>query len=263
MAVKFTYYGGMCMLIERSDGFKILMDPYITKNKQTQKEAKDFYDVDLIYVTHKAGDHYGDVVELMENSKAMLVAPSDVIIYVKKEAKIFLEEKKKDPENGRLFASAYGDERVFGATHSHTVQAIHLSKGSVNGVPVYGVPSGFVLEVEPGVTYYHPGDTALYGDIKLIRDLFHPNIMCVGIGGIKPLASREMGPREAAISCSWVGADIVIPTHYMEGGTDLEDFLRYMDAFYPQATILPDVENPFYLIPTHVEPAQQEVCHDY
>lgn len=256
MKTKFTYYGGMCMLIERSDGFKILCDPYISKNKECPKETKDFYDVDLIFVTHKAGDHYGDVVELLENSNAMLVAPSDVITYVKMESKVPLTEKKKDPEHGRLFASAYGDERVFGVTKSHTVNAIHLSKGSINGVPVYGLPSGFVIEVEPGVTYYHPGDTALHTDIKLIRELFRPNIMCVGIGSIKPLASREMGPREAAISCSWVGADVVIPTHYVKGGQEMQDFLRYMDAFYPQAQIKADVAKPFYMIPAHTEDAE-------
>ena len=252
MAVKFTYFGGMCILIERSDGFKILMDPYISKNSATDKQPSDFYDVDLIYVTHKAGDHYGDVVELMSNSNAMLVAPSDVIIYVKRESETYLEEKKKDPVNGRLFASAYGDERIFGVTKSHTIQAIHLSKGNINGVPVYGIPSGFVLEVESGVTYYHPGDTALHGDIKLIRDLYHPNIMCVGIGGIKPLASREMGPRDAAISCSWVGADVIIPTHYLKESSDLDDYLRYMDAFYPNAIIKPEIEKSFHMIPAHV-----------
>lgn len=253
---KFTYFGGMCMLIERSDGYKILMDPYIRKNKQTTAKVEDFFDVDLIFVTHHAGDHYGDVVEILENSKAKLVAPSDCIIYVKKESSVPLEEAKLDPENGRLYASAYGDERVFGVTKSHTIQAVHLSKGSVNGVPVYGLPSGFVLEVENGVTYYHPGDTALFSDIKLVRELYKPNIMCVGISNIKPLASREMGPREAAITCSWVGADVVIPTHYYEGSNAMEEFETYMAAIYPQAILKKDIEKPFYMIPAHVEDAE-------
>ena len=33
MSTKFTYVGGMCMLIQRSDGYKILVDPYLRKNK--------------------------------------------------------------------------------------------------------------------------------------------------------------------------------------------------------------------------------------
>ena len=250
---KFTYYGGMCILVERSDGFKMLFDPYIKKNKQTDAQLSDFFDVDLIFVPHHAGDHYGDVVEILDNSKAHLVAPSDCIYYVKKEVQKPLEEAKKDPENGRLCASAYGDERVFGVTKTHTVNAVHLSKGSVNGVPVYGLPSGFVVEIENGVTYYHPGDTALHYDIKLVHELFKPNIMCVGISNIKPLASREMGPREAAISCSWVGADVVIPTHYFEGSGAMEEFERHMESIYPQAQIKKDIGKPFYMIPAHTE----------
>lgn len=250
---KFTYFGGMCVLIERTDGFKILLDPYIVKNKQTQAKVSDFYDVDLIFVTHHAGDHYGDVADIMDHSNAKLVAPSDCIYYVKKDTQTPLEEAKKDPENGRLYASAYGDERVFGVTKSHTVQAVHLSKGEVNGVPVFGLPSGFVIEVEPGVTYYHPGDTALHNDIKLVRDLYHPNIMCVGISNIKPLASREMGPREAAMTCAWVGADIIIPTHYYEGSTAMGEFEKHMESFYPEGTLKKDIDKPFYFVPAHTE----------
>lgn len=253
MAVKFTYFGGMCVLAERSDGYKILFDPYFNKNRQTEHLAEEFYDVDLIFVTHHAGDHYGDVVEIMENSRASLVGPSDVIVYVRKESRVPLTEKKKDLENGRLHASAYGDTRRFGQTVSHTVWAEHLSRGKINDIPVYGLPCGFVVEIEENVTYYHPGDTALYGDIKLIRDQFHPNIMTVGIGGIKPYASCEMGPREAAISASWVGADVVIPTHYMIGSDSLSQFRTYMDAFYPQARIYEKADQSFYFIPAQIQ----------
>lgn len=35
MAAKFTFYGGMCVLVERSDGKKLLFDPYISDNPQT------------------------------------------------------------------------------------------------------------------------------------------------------------------------------------------------------------------------------------
>ena len=60
MGVRFTYYGGMCFLVERSDGYKALFDPYFNENKHTEKCASDFYDVDAILVSHHAFDHYGD-----------------------------------------------------------------------------------------------------------------------------------------------------------------------------------------------------------
>lgn len=253
MAVEFTYIGGMCVLIRRSDGFKILVDPYLRKNKDTDRTPEEFFDVDLILVTHHAGDHYGDVVEIMEHSSAKLVAPSDVAYYVKKECECELTSPKEDPEHGRVYSSAYGDTRVFGATRTHCVQAIHLSRGKVNDVPVYGLPASFVIEVEPGVTYFHPGDTALHYDMKLMQELYHPNIMAVGVSNIKPHASREMSAREAAISCSWIGADYVIPTHYMSDSGDLEEFLQNIRYIYPRAQILSGVGKSYRFHPTRME----------
>lgn len=253
MAVKFTYVGCMCVLIERSDGFKILFDPYLTKNKDTNMKPSDFYDVDLILVTHHAGDHYGDVVDILEHSNAKLVAPSDVVYFVKKESSIKLTSPKDDPENGRLYSSAYGDTREFGVTKTHCAQAIHLSRGKVNDVPVYGLPASFVVEVEPGVTYYHPGDTALNYNLKMLQELYHPNIMAVGVSNIKPHASREMSAREAATACSWIGADYVIPTHYMPDTQDLQEFLECVKYIYPRAKMLSGIGKTYLFHPSVME----------
>ena len=57
MSTKFTYFGGMAVLVERSDGYKILCDPYISKNPATDVDVKELYDVDLVLVTHAAFDH--------------------------------------------------------------------------------------------------------------------------------------------------------------------------------------------------------------
>lgn len=253
MSTKFTYVGGMCMLIQRSDGYKILVDPYLRKNKDTNKTPEDFYDVDLILVTHHAGDYYGDVVEIMEHSNAKLVAPSDVAYFVKKECQVPLTSPKDDPENGRVYASAYGDTRCFGVTKTHCAQAIHLSRGKVNDVPVYGLPASFVIEVEPGVTYFHPGDTALHEGLNLLHELYHPNIMAIGVSNIKPHASREMSAREAAIACSWIGADYIIPTHYMPDTDDLDEFLQNIKYIYPRAQVFPGIGKSYLFHPSTVE----------
>ena len=34
-----------------------------------------------------------------------------------------------------------------------------------------GEPAGFVVELEDGYRIYHAGDTAVFGDMRLIRDL--------------------------------------------------------------------------------------------
>ena len=68
MAVKFTYYGAMNVVIERSDGFKILCDPYFHNHCNPNPQVSDHYDADLLLITHSAFDHFGDAIEICQNS---------------------------------------------------------------------------------------------------------------------------------------------------------------------------------------------------
>ncbi|WP_125142978.1 MBL fold metallo-hydrolase [Clostridium transplantifaecale] len=245
MSVKFTYFGGMCMLVERSDGFKILCDPYLDKNVLSPVKSPDLYDVDLIMVTHYAGDHLGDAVPIMQNGNATLLSTSDVIYALRKQFELPKE---------RCIASAYGDFREFGITTTHTVYAQHQSKFDMDGFRTYGIPAGFVIEVEPGITYYHTGDTALCNDMKLIRDIYSPNVMCVGIDSVKEKrGSIEMGPREAAMAAMFVGAEVVIPTHYSTARNAPEVFKEHMKSFAPKAIIKEEIGVPFTVSPITVE----------
>lgn len=246
MSVKFTYFGGMCVLLERSDGFKILCDPYLNKNVLSPIKAEEMYDVDLVLVTHYAGDHLGDAVEIIKNGKATLMSTTDVI---------YALQLKYDIPKAQTISSAYGDFREYGETTVHTVWAEHQSKFDVEGhIRTYGIPAGFVIEVEPGVTYYHTGDTALNTEMKLIRDLYAPQVMCVGIDSVKAKrGSIEMGPREAAIACSYVGAPVVIPTHYSTARNAPEIFKKHMESFCPKAIIKEPIGVPFTVTPLTVE----------
>jgi L-ascorbate metabolism protein UlaG (beta-lactamase superfamily) len=60
-----------------------------------------------------------------------------------------------------------------------------------------------------GLTLYHAGDTCLFGDMKLIGELYKPDIACLPIGDI-----FTMGPREAAYAIRFLGVKHVIPMHY-------------------------------------------------
>ncbi len=178
MAAKFTFYGGMCVLVERSDGKKLLFDPYISDNPQTTTPLENFYDIDYLFVTHNAGDHVGDADVIMEQApKAVLISGKDVNRRVQKRTKLPRE---------RYFGTIYGDcRRLDELTVYHTVNAIHRSKETTNGVEASNPAFGFIVEVEPGVTYYHVGDTCLFGDMRMYRELYHPTVMTVGISKFK------------------------------------------------------------------------------
>jgi L-ascorbate metabolism protein UlaG (beta-lactamase superfamily) len=60
-----------------------------------------------------------------------------------------------------------------------------------------------------GATVYHAGDTALFGDMKLIGELYQPQLAMLPIGDL-----FTMGPREAAHAIRFLNVKHVIPMHY-------------------------------------------------
>lgn len=249
MGTKFTFYGAMCVLVERSDGKKLLFDPYITENPQTSVPLKDFFDIDYLFVTHNAGDHFGDSDVIMQNAKkAVLFSGKDVNRHVQRLVKLPRE---------RWFGTIYGDYRKLDEmTAVHTVSALHRSKETTNGVEASHPAFGFIVEVEPGVVYYHVGDTCLFSDMRMYRELYHPNVMTVGISSFKtPYPPCEMPAREAAFAVSYVGPDVVIPTHYPVGSTAPEEFKRHMETLAPQVTVKGGIGKPFLYIPHRIEDA--------
>ena len=245
MAVKFSYYGAMTVLIERSDGYKILCDPYLNNDCNSTHSVSDFYDVDLVLITHTAFDHFGDVIEICENSNCIVCGGVETRRRINAQYKL---------PNDRWHATIYGDIfKVDEKTTVRTVFAQHNSFDNTEGVNTNWLPFGFVVEVEPGVCYYHTGDTFLYSDMKMIREFYKPNVMCVGVSAISPEYPCELGAREAATAVLWCGVDAVIPTHYPKGSPDLDKFLEYLPYIAPKAKAMPAVGKTFTYHPSWVE----------
>jgi L-ascorbate metabolism protein UlaG (beta-lactamase superfamily) len=78
------------------------------------------------------------------------------------------------------------------------------------GAPVYlGEPVGFVITLENGHRLYFAGDTDVFSDMRLIRDLWRPDVAFLPIGG-----HFTMDPRTAALAVELLGVADVIPMHY-------------------------------------------------
>jgi L-ascorbate metabolism protein UlaG (beta-lactamase superfamily) len=78
-----------------------------------------------------------------------------------------------------------------------------------DGTHYVGVAAGFVLTIEGGPALYHAGDTAVFSDMKLIGEMYHPDLAMIPIGG-----HFTMGPKEAAIAVKFLGAKRVLPLHF-------------------------------------------------
>ena len=81
---------------------------------------------------------------------------------------------------------------------------------SGTGLPIYlGEAVGFVVELENGVTVYHAGDTAVFGDMRIIGEEHRPDVAFLPIGG-----HYTMGPASAARAIELLGVSTVVPIHY-------------------------------------------------
>jgi L-ascorbate metabolism protein UlaG (beta-lactamase superfamily) len=102
-----------------------------------------------------------------------------------------------------------GSQKVgeFEVTMTH---AFHSNSIDEHGVRHYGgEPAGYIIRMPGGFTIYHAGDTALFGDMKLIAELYKPELAMLPIGD-----RFTMGPREAAYAIRLLGVKHVIPMHY-------------------------------------------------
>jgi L-ascorbate metabolism protein UlaG (beta-lactamase superfamily) len=87
--------------------------------------------------------------------------------------------------------------------------ARHSSSFDESGIIYLGEPAGFVVTLENGQTIYYAGDTALFGDMKLIGELYKPDIAFLPIGD-----RFTMGPDTAAMAARWLGVKQVVPMHW-------------------------------------------------
>jgi L-ascorbate metabolism protein UlaG (beta-lactamase superfamily) len=88
--------------------------------------------------------------------------------------------------------------------------AVHSSGVVEDGKSIYlGEPAGFVVRLEDGRALYFAGDTALFGDMRLIKELYAPEIAFLPIGD-----HFTMGPDAAARATEMLGVRQVVPMHY-------------------------------------------------
>jgi L-ascorbate metabolism protein UlaG (beta-lactamase superfamily) len=177
----------------------ILLDPWIEQNPKSPPEARQLDRVDLILVSHGHFDHINDVVPTAQKFHSQVVAIAEIATWL----------GSKGIENV-VGMNIGGSVNVQGIIISMT-QAFHSSGiDDGSGLRVYGGdPAGYVIELENGLKLYHAGDTCVFGDMQLIRELYAPDIAMLPIGDF-----FTMGPKGAALATRLLGVKQVIPMHY-------------------------------------------------
>jgi len=72
-----------------------------------------------------------------------------------------------------------------------------------------GVATGYVVRFEDALTIYFAGDTSVFGDMRLIAEMYAPSIAFLPIGDL-----YTMGPEQAAKACELLKVNQVVPMHY-------------------------------------------------
>src|SRR5262249_40780277 len=140
----------------------------------------------------------GDAVSVGRSSGAHVVAPYELALWLQKKG---LQHVSGMNPGGTL--------HMLGLSIT-MVPAIHSSSVEDNGHVVYaGIASGYVIRFEDGTTVYFAGDTSLFGDMRLIGEMYKPSIGFLPIGDL-----YTMGPEEAAKACELIGVTQVVPMHY-------------------------------------------------
>lgn len=195
---KFTWLGHSTVRCDLAGGEVVLIDPWLQGNPSCPEGAKELERLDALLITHAHFDHIEDAVPLCQRFRPLVVANFEICAWL----------GKHGVEN--LSAMNLGGTQKVLDLAVTMVRADHSSGFIVDGLPVYGgLASGYVVRTAGGFTFYHAGDTALFGEMSLIGELYRPQLAFLPIGD-----HFTMGPAQAARACRLLGVKEVVPIHW-------------------------------------------------
>jgi len=195
---KLTWLGHSAFQITTPGGKVIVLDPWILSNPVTPEPLKKFERIDFMLISHGHSDHIADAVELANKFKPQIAAIFETCAWL----------QSKGVQNTHPMNK--GGTQKLGELEITMVNALHSGGIDDGGAVVYGGdPCGYVVRLPGGFTVYHAGDTAVFGDMKIIGELYAPDVALLPIGDL-----FTMGPREAALAVRLLNVRHVIPMHY-------------------------------------------------
>jgi L-ascorbate metabolism protein UlaG (beta-lactamase superfamily) len=190
-----TWLGHSSFRLRTPGGKEILFDPWYTGNPSFPESARP-KSADLILISHGHSDHITDAAAMAKETGATVVAIWEITSWLGSTG-----IKNVEPMNKG------GTIDVKGLRITMT-DARHSSSAEKD-LTYLGEAAGFIVKLENGQTIYFAGDTSLFGDMKLIGELYKPDIAFLPIGD-----RFTMGPDTAAMAAKWLGVKQVVPMHY-------------------------------------------------
>ncbi|GGH12716.1 metal-dependent hydrolase [Silvibacterium dinghuense] len=193
-----TWLGHASALITTAQGTQILIDPFFAQSPTFPKDYVLPEKLDLVLLTHGHFDHIADAEPLAKQYKSQVVGMVELAGW--------LASKGVENTVGMNLGGTYRFKDVA----ITMVEAKHSASIQDGDKTLYaGVAAGFILTIDNGPVIYHAGDTSLFSDMKLIGELYQPEI------GLLPIGDHyTMGPKAGAIAAQYLGLKTVIPIHW-------------------------------------------------
>ena len=190
MEIRWLSHSGFQVITD--ENVKIVIDPFISNNPACNVPVEEI-DADVICITHGHSDHFGDAMEIANNTNAVLVANHEI--------SLFLSEQGFDCVSmniGGTIAVKGIQITMLDARHSSSIDFTEEIRPG-------GCPASFILTLEDGTKIFHAGDTALFGDMEnIIGRIYKPDIAIVPIGDKFTMGPFEGFPGNSTRPCGFL-----------------------------------------------------------
>jgi L-ascorbate metabolism protein UlaG (beta-lactamase superfamily) len=230
MSTHIKFLGIAAFEITLSDGRRVVIDPCLDGYPAGLAGLDQ---VDLLLITHLAADHLGESAAIAQRFGCPVVCGKEVRYYL---------ECQGVPAGQFRTLPWHGQVNPLGI-RVRSVPSMHASLGlAPDGIWLSGPPMGFILYAADDCRIYHSGDTAIFSDLKLIGQLYQPDVglMCaceleesyLTSIGLQDHYGNEMSGDEGALAAMWLGVRYAICCHFLqpEGRDDVDKFVAMLSS---------------------------------
>ena len=209
------WLGQSAFKITTPTGKVIVIDPYLSANPRTPdayKKIEALGRVDLILVTHGHLDHLLDAPAIAKMYGAPLWAPAGLAQSMQTLGILPLPQANRMNKGGAIMPFGPGGVRITMTHAEHSSELVWRNPATgQDETHVGGEPCGFAIEFENGFRLWHMGDTGVFGDMKLIGEMYRPDLILIPIGG----GQFVMNPADAALATrELIRPKMALPMHY-------------------------------------------------
>lgn len=213
--VTVQWLGQSAFRITSATGKVIVIDPYLTANPKTPPAYKNLAalgKVDLILVTHGHTDHFLDAPALSKMNSAPVWAPAGLSQSMQTLGILPMPLANRMNKGGSITPFGPGGVRITMTRAEHSSELLWRNDATgKDETHVGGEPCGFLIELENGLRIWHMGDTGVFGDMRLLGEMYRPDLLLVPIGG----GPFVMNPADAAMATrDLVKPRMAVPMHY-------------------------------------------------